>query len=81
MQNITIFYDVFFTFKAPLPSVFGAIFAIVADEVVIGYYFGADETLFKIGVYHSSGFGCGSAYFHGPCAHFFGAGGEISLQA
>ena len=50
VNHITIFNNVFFTFKTPFTGVFRTLFAVKLDKVVVTYDFSANKALFKVGV-------------------------------
>src|SRR5690606_2133308 len=81
MHDVTVLNDVVLAFQTPFTGFFGAVFTLVLNKIVIADDFGADKTTFKVGVNSGGGARCGITHFNGPGAHFFYAGGKVSLQA
>lgn len=79
MHDITVVHNIFLTFYAHFSGLLHCVFGAQSHEIVIFYYFGANETLFKIGVNNSCGLRCFSASQECPCPDFVGAGREVGL--
>ena len=79
MDNVAIFHEVVLAFQAPFAGIFGAVFAVIFDEIVVTNYFGTDKAFFKVSVDDTGRVRGGGAGFYGPGADFFDASGEESL--
>ena len=73
--------DVVFAFGADFAFFFGGGVGSGFDEVVVGDGFGTDEAFFEVSVDDGGGLGGFHALADRPGAGFFGAGGEVGLEA
>ena len=74
-------HDVGFTFGAEEAGFFDGFFGAELFEVVVFTNVGGDEAPLEVSMDSAGGFGGGGAFFNGPGAAFFLAGGEEGLEA
>src|SRR3989338_4524274 len=76
MHHIAVLGDISFSFYPQATGVFGAIFAVIFNVIIIADDFGADKTFFKIGMNFAGGLWRGGVFLYRPGADFFLAGGK-----
>src|SRR5690606_38841551 len=81
VEHVPFLDPVFLAFQAQAAGLAGPGLAPVADEVLVTDGFGADETLFEIGMDHPGGLRRGRTALHRPGADFLDPGSEVGLQA
>ena len=80
MHDITVLHVVILAFQTQFSSLFCAMLAPVANEVVVRDHLGADKALLEISVNFSGGLWRGGTDVRSPGTDLFYPGGEIGLQ-
>src|ERR1700689_5509071 len=80
MHHVALAHDVLLALEPQSPRLFGAVFALVCDEIVVADDLGANEPVLEVGMDDARRLRRGRADAHRPCAYFLGTRREISLQ-
>ena len=80
-DDVAILHDISFAFGAEEAGFFDGFFGAELFEVVVFTDVGGDETSLEVSMDSAGGFGGGGAFFDGPGAALFLAGGEEGLEA
>ena len=81
MHHVAVLHFVFFALYPLFPCFFCCRFSTERDIVFVGYRFGPNEFLFKVGVDDTRSLGGEGASADRPGTRLFRPGGEVGLQA
>jgi hypothetical protein len=76
VHYITIFYNVLFAFNAQFTNLPAGSFGTVANKIIVAYYFGLDESFFKVSMYDRGSLWCLPPQVYGSSTHLLYPGGE-----
>src|SRR5665648_199722 len=69
VKNVTVVYDIVFTFYHQLARLLACMLRAQADKVIILHHLGPDESSFEVRVNDAGGLGCRHAFSNGPGAY------------